>query len=53
MGNYTIIEYIDRFREYLVCCTNVCAAEVKYIVETNMTNWLALYVLPNNYPDLP
>ena len=53
MGNLTIMEYTDKPRKYLACCTNVLTAETKFIFKTNMADWLASYILPYNCPDLP
>ena len=53
MVNCTVTGYINEFKKHLVRCTNMYAAEAKFIFETNMTNWLTLYTLPYNCTDLP
>ena len=52
MGKCNITDYIDDFRRLLVCCTDVQESEAKCLLENNMADWLALYVLPYNFPDL-
>ena len=52
MGKYSITDYIDDFRRLLVCCTDVQESEEKFLFEKNMADWLALYVLPYNCPNL-
>ena len=52
MGKRNITDYIDDFRRLLVCCTNVKESEAKFLFENNMADWLALYVLPYNCPNL-
>ena len=45
-------DYIDNFRRLLVCCTDIQESEAKFLFENNMADWLALYVLPYNCPNL-
>ena len=52
MVKYNIMDYIDNFRCLLVCCTDVQESEAKFLFENNMADWLALYVLPYNCPNL-
>ena len=44
--------YIDDFRLFLVCCTDVQESEARFLFENNMADWLASYVLPYNCPNL-
>ena len=52
IGKCSITDYIDDFRRLLVCCTDVQENETKLLFENNMADWLALYVLPYNCPNL-
>ena len=52
MGKRNIMDYIDDFRRLLVCCTDIQESETKFLFENNMADWLALYVLPYNCPNL-
>ena len=52
MGKCSIMDYIDNFRCLLVCCTDVQESEAKFLFENYMADWLALYVLPYNCPNL-
>ena len=53
MGNLTVMEYIDKFREYSLCCIDMSTVEAKFVFKTNTKNWVTLYVLPYNCPNLP
>ena len=52
MGKCSITDYINNFRRFLVCCTDVQECEAKFLFENNMVDWLASYVLPCNCPNL-
>ena len=52
MGKCSIMDYIDNFRRLLVCCTDMQEIEAKCLLENNMADWLASYVLPYNCPNL-
>ena len=52
MGKCSITDYIDDFSRLLVCCTDVQESEAKFLFENNIADWLALYILPYNCPNL-
>ena len=52
MGKCNIMDYIDDFRHLLVCCTDVQESKAKFLFKNNMADWLALYILPYNCPNL-
>ena len=52
MGKGNIMDYIDDFRRLLICCTDVQESEAKFLFENNIADWLALYVLLYNCPNL-
>ena len=53
MGDCSVSEYIDEFRKLFFYYTNVFTVEAKFFFKPNMANWLASYILPHNFPDLP
>ena len=52
MGKCNITDYIDDLRHLLVCCMDVQESEAKFLFENNMADWLDLYILPYNCPNL-
>ena len=40
-------QYIDDFCKALLECTDVAAAEAKFVFESNLADWLAALVLPH------
>ena len=52
MGKRNIPDYIDDFRHLLVCGTDVQEIEANFLIKNNIADWLALYVLPYNCPNL-
>ena len=52
MGKCSITDYIDDFRHLLVCCMAVQESREKFLLENNMVDWLASYVLLYNCPNL-
>ena len=48
MGQYSTIEYINKFREYLVNCADVLKSKAKYIFEMSLDYWLSALLLPYN-----
>ena len=48
MGSRSVTEYIDAFYKHLVCYADMQEHEAKFFFDSNMSNWLAAYVLPYN-----
>ena len=52
MCNRIITEYIDAFFKHFICWMDVQEQEAKFLLENNMSIWLAAYVLPYNCSSL-
>ena len=52
MGKHSITDYIDDFKHLLVYCMDMQESEAKFLFKNDMADWVALYVLLYNCPNL-